>query len=65
MLVTTSAVALQYFNLASFSIAARLDVTGVVYSAFAAYFYGGHPEELHLWKLPPWLQDSWIPARTT
>jgi len=47
--VTTSAVALQYFNLASLSVAVNLDVTGVVFSSFAAYFHGGHPEELGLW----------------
>ena len=62
LLVTTSAVALQYFTLASFSIAARLDLTGVVFNVFAAYFYGGHAEELNLWTLPPWLRDSWKPA---
>jgi hypothetical protein len=61
LLVTTSAVALQYFNLASFSIAARLDAAGVAFNVFAAYFYGGHPEELALWALPAWLQNSWIP----
>jgi hypothetical protein len=62
ILVTTSAVALQYFNLASFSVAAHLDVTGVVFSIFSAYFYGGHPEELNLWTMPPWLQDFWMPV---
>jgi hypothetical protein len=62
MLVTTSAIALQYFNLASFSIAARLDLAGVAFNAFAAYFYGA--QELTLWTLPAWLQDSWIPRGT-
>ena len=45
-------------NLASFSIAAALDGPGIVFSAFAAYFYFGDPAELHLWTLPPWLQNS-------
>jgi hypothetical protein len=60
LLVFASTVALQYFNLASFSIAASLDLTGVLFSVFAAYFYFGYPEELNLWTLPPWLQNSWI-----
>lgn len=64
LLVTTSSVALQYFNLASFSIAANLDATGVVFNLFAAYFYGGDAAELHLWPLPAWLRDSWLPAPT-
>lgn len=62
LLVTTSAVALQYFNLASFSIAANLDPVGVVFNLFAAYFYGGDVNELHLWSMPAWLKDSWLPA---
>jgi hypothetical protein len=64
LLVTTSSAALQYFNLASFSIAANLDATGVVFNLFAAYFYGGDPAELHLWTLPAWLRDSWLPRPT-
>lgn len=28
----------------------------------AGYFYGGHPEELNLGTLPPWLHNSWITA---
>ena len=55
LLVTASAVALQYFALASYSIAARVDVFGVAFSLFTAYFYAGHPDELHLFELPGWL----------
>jgi hypothetical protein len=58
MLVTANAVALQYFNLASYSIAAGVDGLGVVFSAFTAYFYAGDPEELHLFMLPAWLNRA-------
>ena len=58
MLATANAVALQYFNLASYSIAASVDVIGVAFSAFTAYFYAGDPEELHLLTLPAWLSRA-------
>jgi hypothetical protein len=64
LLVTTSAVARQYFDLASFSIAANLDRVGIVFNLFAAYFYGGDSAELALWSLPVWLHDSWLPRST-
>jgi hypothetical protein len=57
LISTTSAVALQYFALAMFPLAVTFDGLAAAFSAFTAYFYAGHPDELHLFSLPPWLTD--------
>jgi hypothetical protein len=62
LVATASALALQYFNLTIFSIAAHMDPIGVLFNVFSLYFYSGHADELHLFVLPPFLRDVELPA---
>jgi hypothetical protein len=61
LLATTSAIALQYFALAPFSVAASIDPIGVMFSAFALYFYAGHAVELNLFHMPQVFVDHGAP----
>src|SRR5256885_60761 len=48
----SSAMALQYLALPSYSFAAGADAAAWVYNIFSAWMMGGHPDELNLWRLP-------------
>jgi hypothetical protein len=58
LLSTTSAVALQYFALAPYSVAASISPIGMAFSAFTLYFYAGHAVELNLFPLHPVFVDG-------
>jgi hypothetical protein len=48
----SSAVALQYFALPSYSFAAEPNLVSWLYNLFSLYLFGGRLEELHLYALP-------------
>jgi len=48
----SSAMALQYLALPSYSFAAWPNAAAWIYNAFSAWLMGGHPDELDLWRLP-------------
>jgi hypothetical protein len=48
----SSAIALQYLALPSYSFAAHPSIVTWLYNLFTLYQFGGHPQELHLYDLP-------------